>query len=209
MRSRGLMRVAAGVVAAVTFLAGCAADSGGDEGAGERVDPSGQATVAPPPGEAGAVDWIDACPSSGVPVGRGDGLPDLTLPCLGPGEPVQLAGLTGRPRLVNIWTSWCGPCRAEMPWLQQAHDTRAVDVLGVDAEDQVPAAGALLDELSVTFPSVYDPRNELAREIRIVTKPTTLFVSKEGEVVFVLPGAFASYDEMRQLVSTHLGVDLP
>jgi thiol-disulfide isomerase/thioredoxin len=201
--------VAAGVMAAVTVLAGCAADSGGDEGAGERVAPSGQSTVAPPSGGDGSVAWIDECPSSGESVGRGDGLPELTLPCLGPGEPVQLAGLTGRPRLVNIWASWCGPCRAEMPWLQQAHDTGAVDVLGVDAEDQASAAGALLDELEVTFPSVYDPKNELAKEIRIVTKPTTLFVSKEGEVVFVLPGAFASYDEMRQLVSTHLGVELP
>jgi thiol-disulfide isomerase/thioredoxin len=193
-------------VAVVTVLGGCGGDSGG---AGERVEPSGKTTVASPSGAAGVVDSIEACPTSGAPVGRGDGLPELTLPCLGPGEPVQLAGLTGRPRLLNIWASWCGPCRAEMPWLQQAHDTGAVDVLGVDAEDQVSAAGALLDELGVTFPSVYDPSNELAREIRIVTKPTTLFVSKEGEVVFVLPGAFASYDEMRQLVSTHLGVDLP
>ena len=152
MRWRGVIVVAAGVVAAVTVLAGCAADSGSDEGAGERVDPSGQSTVAPPSGGAGSVAGIDECPSSGEPVGRGDGLPELTLPCLGPGEPVQLAGLTGRPRLVNIWASWCGPCRAEMPWLQQAHDTGAVDVLGVDAEDQASAAGALLDELEVSFP---------------------------------------------------------
>jgi thiol-disulfide isomerase/thioredoxin len=201
--------VAAGAMAAGAVLASCAADSGGDGGAGERVKPSGQATVVSPPGQAGTVDSIEECPTSGAPVGRGDGLPELTLPCLGPGDPVQLAGLTGRPRLVNIWASWCGPCRAEMPWLQQAHGTGEVDVLGVDAEDQAPAAGALLEELGVTFPSVFDPKNELAREIRIVTKPTTLFVSNEGEVVFALPGAFASYDELRELVSIHLGVDLP
>ncbi len=42
----------------------------------------------------------------------------------------------------------------------------------------------------------------------MITKPTTLFVSEEGEVVFVLPGAFASYDELRDLVKTHLKVDL-
>ena len=206
MRSSAVL--AAGVVAAATVLAGCAAGSDA-RGVGERVEPSSPMTEAPSAGEPGAVQWIDPCPKSGDPVGRGDGLPELTLPCLGPGDPVQLAGLTGRPRLVNIWASWCGPCRAEMPWLQQVHDTGAVEVLGVDAEDQASAAGSLLDQLDVTFPSVYDPKNELAREIRIVTKPTTLFVSEEGEVVFVLPGAFASYDEIRQLVATHLGVDLP
>ncbi len=57
-----------------------------------------------------------------------------------------------------------------MPWLQQAHDTGEVDVLGVDAEDQAKSAAALLDELDVTFPSVFDPANELAREIGIITK---------------------------------------
>lgn len=192
-------------VLAVTAFSGCAPE----EGAGERVQPSADASAALPSEDAGSVASIEPCPESGDPVGRGDGLPEMVLDCLGPGQPVQLAGLTGRPRLVNIWASWCGPCRDEMPWLQQAHDTGAVDVLGVDAEDQAESAAALLDELGVTFPSVYDPANELAREIRVVTKPTTLFVSNEGEVVFVLPGAFASYDQMRDLVKTHLQVDLP
>ncbi len=192
-------------VLVATALSGCTAD----EGAGERVQPSADASVTLPSGGAGSVDSIEPCPESGEPVGRGDGLPEIVLPCLGPGEEVQLAGLTGRPRLVNIWASWCGPCRDELPWLQQAHDSGELDVLGVDAEDRAESAGALLDELDVTFPSVYDPANELAREIKIVTKPTTLFVSKEGEVVFVWPGAFASYDQMRELVKTHLKVDLP
>lgn len=198
-------RLAVFLVLLATALSGCASD----DGAGARVGPSGSSAAPVPTGGAGSVSSIEPCPASGTPVGRGDGMPDLELPCLGAGDPVQLAGLTGRPRLVNIWASWCGPCRDEMPWLQQAHDTGEVDVLGVDSEDQVPAAAALLDELGVTFPSVYDPKNELAREIRVITKPTTLFVSDEGEVVFVLPGAFASYAELRDLVKTHLSVDLP
>ena len=176
-------------VLAATTLSGC----DGDQGAGVRVSPSADAAATLPSEGAGSVASIEPCPESGQPAGRGDGLPEMALPCLGSGDPVQLAGLTGRPRLVNIWASWCGPCRDEMPWLQQAHDTGEVDVLGVDAEDQAKSAAALLDELGVTFPSVFDPANELAREIGIVTKPTTLFVSEEGEVVFVLPGAFASY----------------
>ncbi|MEO8106240.1 MAG: TlpA disulfide reductase family protein [Actinomycetes bacterium] len=199
-------RLSVFVVLLATALTGCATS---DEGAGERVAPSASTPAALPTSGAGSVGSIEPCPKSGPPVGRGDGVPEVELPCLGAGEPVQLAGLTQRPRLINIWASWCEPCRDEMPWLQQAHDTGQVDVLGVDAEDQVPAAAALLDELGVTFPSVFDPRNEFAREVRVITKPTTLFVSDEGEVVFVLPGAFASYDELRDLVKTHLLVDLP
>ncbi|HUV47523.1 MAG TPA: TlpA disulfide reductase family protein [Actinomycetes bacterium] len=198
-------RLAVLLVLLATALTGCAAQ---DEGAGERVTPSPSTAAAVPTSGAGSVSAIQPCPASGEPVGRGDGVPELELPCLGAGGPVQMAGLTERPRLVNIWASWCEPCRDEMPWLQQAHDTGEVDVLGVDAEDQVPAAAALLDELGVTFPSVFDPRNEFAREVRVITKPTTLFVSEEGEVVFVLPGAFASYDELGDLVKTHLKVDL-
>ena len=191
-------------VLVATALSGCA----NDEGAGVRVQPSPGDSVPIPSGDAEVVTSIDPCPESGEPIGRGDGLPEMVLPCLGPGDAVQMAGLTGRPRLVNIWASWCGPCRVEMPWLQQADDSGEVDVLGVDAEDQAQSAGALLADLDVTFPSVYDPANRFAREIGIVTKPTTLFVSREGEVVFVLPGAFTSYDELRELVKTHLKVDL-
>ncbi len=192
-------------VLVATALSGCAPE----QGAGERVQPSQGSSLSNAAEGAGSVSSIDPCPESGDPVGRGDGLPEMVLACLGRGDPVQMAGLTGRPRLVNIWASWCGPCRDELPWLQQANESGEVDVLGVDAEDQAKSAGALLADLDVTFPSVYDPENQFAREIGIVTKPTTLFVSKEGEVVFVLPGAFASYDQMRDLVRTHLNVDLP
>lgn len=192
-------------VLVATALSGCAAD----QGAGERVQPSQGESVPLPSGGAGSVTSIDPCPKSGEPVGRGDGLPEVVLDCLGPGDPVQMAGLTGRPRLINVWASWCQPCRDELPWLQQANDSGVVDVLGVDAEDQAKSAAALLGELDVTFPSVFDPANQFAREISIVTKPTTLFVSKDGEVVFVLPGAFDSYEQMRELVQTHLNVDLP
>lgn len=198
---RGVM---AGLAVGVLVLSGCTSN----EGAGTRVQPSGDSSQTVPSGGAGSVESIEPCPASGEPIEGDDGLPNLVLPCLGRGDAVQFAGLTGRPRLVNVWASWCGPCRDEMPWLQQAHDTGKVDVLGVDAEDQAPAAAALLDELDVTFPSVFDPANEFGREIGVITKPTTLFVSRQGEVVFVLPGGFASYDEVRELVMTHLKVDL-
>jgi thiol-disulfide isomerase/thioredoxin len=194
----------ASLLAGVLALAGC----GASDTVGERVIPT-ESSAPAVTGEQEVTAGIDPCPTSGPATGRGDGLPDLELPCLGPGDPVLLSGLTGRPRLVNVWASWCEPCRDEMPWLQRAHDSGEVDVLGVDAEDRATAATALLAALDVTFPSVFDPENRFAREIRVITKPTTVFVSKEGEVVHVLPGPFASYDELRALTREHLGVELP
>jgi cytochrome c biogenesis protein CcmG, thiol:disulfide interchange protein DsbE len=200
MRRRAVLVLLAGALT----LAGCEAS----DSAGERVGPT-ESSAPTVSGEQDVVAAIDPCPTSGQPTGRGDGLPDLELPCLGPGDPVLLSGLTGRPRLVNVWASWCEPCREEMPWLQRAHDSGVVDVLGVDAEDRATSATALLASLDVTFPSVFDPENQFARQIRVITKPTTVFVSDEGEVVHVLPGAVASYDELRALTREHLGVELP
>lgn len=202
------VRAAVAGVVVVLALTGC----GADQDAGVRVQPTATTptTVAPDTeGADGAVAEIEPCPDSGPPLGRGDGLPELELPCLGPGDPVQLAGLQGRPRLVNVWASWCPPCRDEMPWLQQAHESGQVDVLGIDAEDQVGAASALLADLDITFPSVFDPSNEFAREIRNISKPTTLLVSRDGEVVYVRSGAFTSYDDLRDVLRTYLKVDLP
>jgi cytochrome c biogenesis protein CcmG/thiol:disulfide interchange protein DsbE len=194
------------VVLAVVTLSGCST-SGQD--AGVRVTPTETPTASVAAGDATAAAPIDPCPESGPPLGRGDGLPELELPCLGPGDDVQLAGLEGRPRLVNVWASWCPPCRAEMPWLQQAHESGEIDVLGIDAEDEVGAASALLSDLDITFPSVFDPANTFAREIRNLGKPTTLLVSKDGEVVYVQSGPFRSYDDLRDVLGTYLKVDLP
>lgn len=195
------------VMALAALTLGACGSSGED--AGVRVTPTQTPAASVGAGDATGAAQIDPCPDSGPPLGRGDGLPELELPCLGPGDDVQLAGLEGRPRLVNVWASWCPPCRDEMPWLQQAHESGEIDVLGIDAEDQVGAASALLADLDITFPSVFDPANEFAREIRNLAKPTTLLVSKQGEVVYVQSGPFRSYDDLREVLATYLKVDLP
>jgi DsbE subfamily thiol:disulfide oxidoreductase len=120
-----------------------------------------------------------------------------------------MAGLAGRPTLVNVWASWCAPCRAEMPWLQRLADTGSVRVLGVDAEDESGAASALLDELGVTFPSVFDPSNSFARGVGVVSKPMSVLVDADGRIVKVVPGPFDSYSQLAQTVESELGVTLP
>ncbi|MFL6288836.1 MAG: TlpA family protein disulfide reductase [Actinomycetes bacterium] len=151
---------------------------------------------------------MDACPRSGQPSATDDALPNLTLTCLGPGGPVRMSGLSGRPLIVNVWASWCAPCRTEMPWLQRLADSGAVDVLGVDAEDQSAAASGLLRDLGISYPSVFDPENRFAHDVGIITKPMSLLVAPNGDVEHVVPGPFESYEQLVQLVDEHLGVQV-
>ena len=180
----------------------------GKDDAGTRVDP-GQSLASVPVESDPVTADVEPCPRSGQPVQSDKALPDLDLDCLGPGPSVRMAGLSGRPLVVNVWASWCAPCRDEMPWLQRLADTGAVDVLGVDAEDQSGAASGLLNELNVKYPSVFDPANDFAHEVGVVTKPMSLLVSPNGEVQHVVPGPFESYEQVVQLVDQYLGVRVP
>lgn len=86
------------------------------------------------------------------------GLPALRLPCLGNGPDVTLSSLTGRPTLVNLWASWCAPCREEMPLLQQAFAEHGQDIrfLGVATRDEPAVAADFAAATGVTYPSVVD-----------------------------------------------------
>lgn len=205
MRTACLPRLGIVVVAGVLVLTAC-----GDDGAGVRVTtPAATHSVSAGPlasTPAGA-EGLDPCPPSTAGQASEGGLPDVTLQCLGDGPAVRLAGLRGEPRLVNVWASWCPPCRAEMPWLQDAY-AAGIDVLGVDAEDLPDAAGALVGELGIRYPSVFDPDNELGRAVGVTSKPITLFVSADGEVVHTQIGAFDSPERLRTLVAEQLGVTL-
>ncbi len=140
------------------------------------------------------------------------GLPDLTLPCLGGGPDVDLAGLEG-PMVVNLWASWCGPCRKEMPALQEFHETYGdrVSVVGIDYQDQQPAAALdLAKEAGVTYPLLADPGGDLnARDPLppIRGLPYLLFLDADGELT-VVPGGIESADELVDLANEHLGTDL-
>ena len=148
-------------------------------------------------------------PGEGDPVEGG--LPAVTLPCLGGGPAVALSALRG-PLVVNVWASWCGPCREEMPVLQEFHATHGneVPVLGVDFQD--PNTGLAIEQLAergVTYPSVADTEAVLKAEpLRATALPLTALVDEDGVVVRVLPMELESVGELEALVREHLGVDL-
>lgn len=112
-------------------------------------------------------------------------LPDLSLRCLTSLEEVRLRDLGGRAMVVNLWATWCGPCRAEMPMLQAAHDDLGGQVafLGVGTKDPSTVAGPFLEEVGVRYPQVVDPAAELLRATQVPGLPVTLFLAPDGEIV--------------------------
>jgi thiol-disulfide isomerase/thioredoxin len=101
-----------------------------------------------------------------------------------------LAGLRGTPVVVNLWASWCAPCRAEMPLLQRAaedYDGRIV-FLGVDSKDRRAEAEKFLDDVGVDYPSVFDATGEVRTGLGLRGFPTTYFFDAEGNLVASLTG---------------------
>ncbi len=96
----------------------------------------------------------------------------------------MLVGLQGQPVVVNIWASWCAPCRTEMPMLQDAAEAFAgkATVLGVASNDDPRAARAFLDEVGVTYPNVFDPSGEIRVALGLTAYPTTYVFGADGSI---------------------------
>ncbi len=96
-----------------------------------------------------------------------------------------LTQLHGTPVVVNIWASWCGPCKAESPLLREASRTYGdrVQFLGVDILDTLGGARTFLADEGVTYPSVFDPPGAIRDELGMIGQPATVFYDANGAVV--------------------------
>ncbi|MGH9271586.1 MAG: TlpA family protein disulfide reductase [Ilumatobacteraceae bacterium] len=127
---------------------------------------------------------VSACGDGGGDIGDGpDRLPAVTVTPLdgGPG-PLDLAGVTG-PAVINMWATWCAPCRRELPAFQDASEAHPdVAFIGVDIAEDPVAARAFLDRLGVTFPQYADQDGELSDALGVASLPVTLLVDGRGEL---------------------------
>lgn len=125
--------------------------------------------------------------------------PDFTLKATD-GENLRFAEYRGQVVLVNFWASWCGPCRQEMPLLDQLHKKYAplgFTVLGVNVDQDAKQARAMLDKVPVTFPVVLDSQSAVSKSYQVVAMPTTVIVDRSGNARYVhhgyKPGDEAEY----------------
>jgi cytochrome c biogenesis protein CcmG/thiol:disulfide interchange protein DsbE len=112
----------------------------------------------------------------------------------------QIAALRGYPAVVNVWASWCGPCRLEFPHFQQAAARygKRIAFLGIDKEDSSDAALTFLREEPVPYPSFEDPDEEIADSIGAsLGLPDTAFYDRKGEIVYLKQGPYDDYAELK------------
>lgn len=200
-----MIRAVVAAAAAVLVVAGCSP-------APERPVFGGTAGPTTSAEELAAVKQaagIEDCPESGATaVAVEGGLPDVTLECLGGGRTVQLAAVVDQPTVINLWASWCKPCRRELPLFQRLHETESdVQVLGIDFADDAPGdALALAQSTGVTFPLLTDPTGVLKKDLKVIGLPQTVFLDGQGRIVATERKEFRSYDDLAAAVKQHLGV---
>jgi peroxiredoxin len=132
--------------------------------------------------------WLVMLPAMAVVTGGA--APDFTLKSAG-GENLKLSEYRGEVVLINFWASWCGPCRQEMPALDELHNryrSLGFTVLGVNVEEDSRKAREVLNDLQVSFPVLLDDRSTVSRLYDIVAMPSTVLVDRNGNIRYLHKG---------------------
>lgn len=122
----------------------------------------------------------------------GSTAPEETLTVLGSEEPATLSDLRGEWVLLNIWASWCGPCKDESPALQRFSERNRdnLTVVGVDTRDLSTDAVDFVDRYGLTYPQWHDGDGSYADELGARGFPETFLVDPDGTLVAHYPGPF-------------------
>jgi cytochrome c biogenesis protein CcmG, thiol:disulfide interchange protein DsbE len=169
------------VVAVAIAVGGCGSSQGGDYG-GEHPDYTEALAGSPPPLAALHRQANDLLP------GGSDAYE------------ARIDALRGYPAVVNVWASWCGPCRFEFPHFQQAAADygKRVAFLAIDSEDSDDAAATFLAEAPVPYPSYTDPDKDIGDAIGAsLGLPDTAFYDRRGKLVYLKQGPYDDLAELR------------
>lgn len=169
------------ILLAALAAGGCGSSQGGDYG-GKHPDYSRALAGSPPPLAA-----LHRQADRLLPGGRS-------------GYEGRVAALRGYPVVVNVWASWCGPCRFEFPHFQRAAAAYAkrVAFLGVDSQDSDDAASTFLEEAPVPYPSYTDPDKDIADSLGAsLGLPDTAFYDRHGKLAYLKQGPYDDAAELR------------
>lgn len=133
--------------------------------------------------------------------------PDFSLPARVGGD-LSLASLKGDVVLINFWATWCGPCRKEMPLLEQIYQRYkglGFTLVAINVEDDSAGAEKWLKDTPVSFPVLFDRDNHVSKLYKVTAMPSTVIVDRRGQVRFIhygyTPGTENAYqDQVRTLI---------
>ena len=132
--------------------------------------------------------------SSGL---EGQVAPDFALKS-STGENLRLSEFRGDVVMINFWATWCGPCRQEMPLLDELYaryERVGFNLLGVNIDDDSRRAMQMIEELGVSFPVLFDASKEVSKLYEVEAMPVTVLVDREGNVRYVHHGYKPGYED--------------
>jgi len=147
-----------------------------------------------------------------VPIGVGPQVgksaPDFKLTDA-EGNSTSLSNLRGKSIILNFWETWCGPCKYEMPLLQDlAFDKEKAEhgliVLTVNMGESAETVQRFMKERGFSFPVLLDIQKSVARYYNVRYIPTTFFIGKDGIISYIRVGAFMNKDQLEQILNTFI-----
>lgn len=138
------------------------------------------------PQDTGAAELLDV----NVGIAVGDLAPDFTGTTVD-GQAITLSELSGKLVVVNVFASWCGPCRAETPHLVEVYkqiDRDRVEFIGLNLQETPKAVESFKDEFSIDYPLVLDEGGGITDIYRPIGLPTTWFIDQDGIIRFSFSG---------------------
>ncbi|MCA1022716.1 thiol-disulfide oxidoreductase ResA [Halobacillus litoralis] len=120
-----------------------------------------------------------------VAVAKGEEAPDFQLKKFGTEETVQLSDLEGQGVMLNFWATYCGPCKDEMPYMEELYEEykeKGVEILAVNLDSTELVVENFVNEYNLTFPILQDKKGQVMDLYNIGPIPSTLFINPDGEI---------------------------
>ncbi|MGB5346370.1 MAG: TlpA disulfide reductase family protein [Woeseia sp.] len=127
----------------------------------------------------------------------GQNAPDFALKSSS-GENMRLSEYRGDVVMINFWATWCGPCRQEMPLLDDLYNRYqrvGFKLLGVNIDDDSRRAMQMIEDLGVNFPVLFDERKDVSKLYQVEAMPVTVLVDRTGKVRHVHHGYKPGYEQ--------------